>query len=528
MTRSLGCRFLMVATLGFCTVAAQGENAQTRRSFEQAAGSLAEQLAASLAELSRLRESIAAERIPLSRALADLEAELQQVRATYQDRSRTLDTRTLDLENLRRAIQARQEEAAYLGNLLNEYLRNFESRLHIAELKRHEEALKTAKLAAENTALARREVFQANLALLSVSLERLEDALGGDTFQGSAVDPNGLVQHGRFAMLGPVALFRSDDGRAVGTAEQRLGSLEPAVIPFANPLDAAAAARLVETREGAFPLDPTQGNAHKIEATQETLLEHVQKGGPVMAPIFALAGLALLVALYKWIHLSRVRAPSPARVRTLLAAVAAGDRDAAQREAAAIRGPAGRMLVAGAEHLGEPRELVEEVMYEQVLATRLSLQRLLPFIAITASSAPLLGLLGTVTGIMNTFSLMTVFGTGDVKTLSSGIAEALITTEYGLYVAIPALLLHAFLSRKAKAILDQMEKAAIGFVNQVSKTPAFLPKTSANGDGGASRAAFDDAGRIAPVDQVREALAGILAPLVHRPGVDESARTQPS
>jgi biopolymer transport protein ExbB len=98
-------------------------------------------------------------------------------------------------------------------------------------------------------------------------------------------------------------------------------------------------------------------------------------------------------------------------------------------------------------------------------------QSWLPFIAITASSAPLLGLLGTVTGIMNTFSLMTLFGTGDVKTLSSGISEALITTELGLYVAIPSLMLHALLSRKAKAVLDDMEKSAVALVNQIAKQP---------------------------------------------------------
>jgi biopolymer transport protein ExbB len=130
------------------------------------------------------------------------------------------------------------------------------------------------------------------------------------------------------------------------------------------------------------------------------------------------------------------------------------------------------MLAAGVEHMGEPAELVEEVMYEHGMSARLKLQRFLPFVAICASSAPLLGLLGTVTGIMNTFKLITVFGTGDVKTLSSGISEALITTEYGLIVAIPSLLLHAFLSRKAKAIGDDMDKAAIAFLNELKRSDA--------------------------------------------------------
>lgn len=139
--------------------------------------------------------------------------------------------------------------------------------------------------------------------------------------------------------------------------------------------------------------------------------------------------------------------------------------------AEAIKGPVGKMLSAGVEHVKEKSELIEEVMYETILATRLKLQSLLPFIAISASSAPLLGLLGTVTGIINTFKLITVFGSGDVKTLSGGISEALITTKFGLIVAIPSLLLHAFLSRKARSVVDQMQKAAAAFINQVNKTP---------------------------------------------------------
>ena len=79
--------------------------------------------------------------------------------------------------------------------------------------------------------------------------------------------------------------------------------------------------------------------------------------------------------------------------------------------------------------------------------------------------ALLLGLLGTVTGMINTFKLITVFGTGDPKRLSSGISEALVTTEYGLIIAVPCLLLFALLSRKSKGILASMEQTAVGFIN---------------------------------------------------------------
>ncbi len=86
-----------------------------------------------------------------------------------------------------------------------------------------------------------------------------------------------------------------------------------------------------------------------------------------------------------------------------------------------------------------------------------------------AAVAPLLGLLGTVTGIIKTFDLMQVFGAGDPKPLISGISEALITTELGLILAIPAMIIHAFLSRKAAGILAHLEKLSVAFINSFSR-----------------------------------------------------------
>jgi biopolymer transport protein ExbB len=165
-----------------------------------------------------------------------------------------------------------------------------------------------------------------------------------------------------------------------------------------------------------------------------------------------------------------VRKPSNKQVKALVDAVGEKNSEKAQKQAESIGGPVGEMLATGVQHMSEPRELIEEVMYEKMLATRLRLQKALPFIAITAASAPLLGLLGTVTGIINTFQMITIFGTGDVKNLSGGISEALITTKFGLIVAVPALLLHALLSRQARGVVDQMEKSGVALVNAIMKT----------------------------------------------------------
>jgi biopolymer transport protein ExbB len=163
-----------------------------------------------------------------------------------------------------------------------------------------------------------------------------------------------------------------------------------------------------------------------------------------------------------------VPTPSQKKIDRVLDALARGDFDEAKAKVRDIRGPTGSMLEAGVKYVRETRALVEEVMFEKILETRLRLQSYLPFVAIIAAAAPLMGLLGTVVGIINTFKMITLFGTGDPKTLSAGISEALITTEFGLIVAIPSLLLHAYLSRKARNLVDGMEKTAVGFANRLS------------------------------------------------------------
>ena len=188
-----------------------------------------------------------------------------------------------------------------------------------------------------------------------------------------------------------------------------------------------------------------------------------------MWPILLLLVCALIVVVLKWVSLVFVRLPRAKHLAALLDAVRVKDNARALDAVNKMKGMTGRMLRAGVEVLDQPRELIEEAMFEKMLDAKASLNRFLPFVAVSAACAPLLGLLGTVTGIISTFNLMTVFGSGDVKMLSSGISEALITTEYGLYVAIPCVLMHSFLSRKAKGLADKMEQIAVRFMCEVGK-----------------------------------------------------------
>lgn len=430
----------------------------------------------SLAELSALRAQIGDERVPMAEQLAGLEAELAKKRETYDQVDKDLAERTQDLSNAQSKVEDLRAQSNYLGNLLNQYSNEFQARLHIAELQRYQEVINKSNLVREDTTKGDGDKFAVQIEMVNASLDKIDDAIGGTRFEGNAV-ANGVLTPGKFVLVGPTALFASADTKSIGMAEEREGQ-EPTILPYSQPEDRDAAASLAIGTGGSFPMDVTLGNAQKVESIEESWWEHVQKGGPIMIPMAVLAGAALLVVLLKWISMMFVRRPSKKQMALLIDRVDQGDFAGAKECAVEMQGPAGRMLEAGANHLGEPRDLVEEVMFEQMLSSRLKLQGWLPFVAICATSAPLLGLLGTVTGIMGTFALMTEFGTGDPKVLSSGISEALITTEHGLIVAIPSLLLHAFLSRKSRSLLDSMEKMALQFLNHLRSDPANVTEPS--------------------------------------------------
>ncbi len=314
-----------------------------------------------------------------------------------------------------------------------------------------------------------------------LSMERIDDALGGARYVGSAVDDNGVIGRGQFIQLGPIVYFAGEEDSHIGLADSRLGSNEPAIIPVPEEYIAGIAA-LGKTGAGTLPFDSTRGTARKIEETKESLIEHIKKGGAVMYPLLLLAAVSLVIGLVKWAQLIRVKRVDAKRFDRIMICVVNGQEEKAIGMANKIRGPIGKMLSAGIAHHKEPRDLIEEVLYEKVLEARTKLNSFIPVIKITAAAAPLLGLLGTVSGMINTFKLITVLGTSDAQNFSSGISEALITTEWGLIVAIPSLMLAAFLTRKSKSVLDDMEKISVGFLNHLpgseDETPTAPPPES--------------------------------------------------
>lgn len=487
---------------------ASTENGTAR--LDAATAQMIERLTAAEAELVELRERISIEREPLARRVGELEAELSEARAEYQIVLRQKDARGSDLSRLETDVEARRKEIKFLSGQLDQYAGDFDSRLLLHEKQRFGGIVEQARQASTDASLNSGEVFAAQTAMIEASLERLEGALGGERFTGQATDEQGFLREGQFLTIGPTAYFASTDFETVGRVREVAGTKTPSVLPFLEPAQNEAAAQTLRNKSGVLPIDPTLGSAARVEATEQTWLEHIEAGGPVVIPIFAMAAIALLIAIAKWFQLQFVPRPSKRQVREFLDRVRDGDNEGAERSARAMPGPTGSMLLAGSQSLGYPKELIEEVMYESMVGARRKLNSMLPFIGVAAAAAPLMGLLGTVTGIIDTFRLITEFGSGDAKSLSGGISEALITTKFGLVVAIPSLLVHAYLTRKARGIVSDMEASAMALVNRVSTIDSKSPRPASG------RELLDGGPKPDPEavrEQVEELVREMLAPL---------------
>jgi len=431
--------------------------------LDQAAASAEKQLAEAVAQLAALRETIAAEKLPVAAELRQLDTLLIEKRRERDRLERMRDNSGLELGALEEQLKVRTGELEWVGNMLNDYANRLNASLHPAEVDLYTDQILPVLNLGENSTLSRLQKLEMQAAMITLGLDRTMENAGGRAFDGGAVQPDGRLVPGRFVLLGPTGLFASADGSIAGLAER--GSAGKPRVLDVFPEGASAITALARTGSATIPIDSTLGRATALAATSETLIEHILKGGIWMYPILGFALIAFAAAIFKLLEISQFRLPSVALVTEILGHLQKDDQVEAERLAKSGGAGCADLLVTGVRHARMPKELLDELLFESLLTIKPKLERGISIIAVTASVAPLLGLLGTVTGMINTFKAITVFGTGDPKTLSGGISEALITTEYGLIVAIPTLLISAYLSRKANGLIGDMEKLSLNFIN---------------------------------------------------------------
>jgi biopolymer transport protein ExbB len=180
-----------------------------------------------------------------------------------------------------------------------------------------------------------------------------------------------------------------------------------------------------------------------------TLWERLPEGGWVGYLTIVLGVIAALVAVLRWAVVTLT-------TRKVLAQQ--------KSERADTGNPLGRVMAVYEENRAADPETLELRLDEAVLRETSALERFIWLIKVVSILAPLLGLLGTVTGMIRTFQAITLFGAGDPKMMAGGISEALVTTFIGLTVAIPLVLLHALLANNTKRITDILDEQSAGLI----------------------------------------------------------------
>ena len=272
-----------------------------------------------------------------------------------------------------------------------------------------------------------------------------------ERYSAEVVDDSGtkgereVVRVGTFNVLdgdGRYLNWESNTGNLVELPSQPAGRYVSAASQFVN-------AESGERED--FWLDPSGGSLLSLLLQTPDLRERIDQGGMIGYIILALGGFALLLTLERLISLGIVTMKVNRQARS-------SEPDP--------NNPLGRVMQVYQQNRHKDSETLELKLSESIAQESPKLTRFLAVLKIIAVVAPLLGLLGTVTGMINTFQAITLFGTGDPKLMAGGISQALVTTVMGLAVAIPTVLLHTVVQGRSKRLSQLLEERSIGIIAQ--------------------------------------------------------------
>ena len=203
-----------------------------------------------------------------------------------------------------------------------------------------------------------------------------------------------------------------------------------------------------------FGIDVTKGGILALLVESPTIKDRINQGGIVGYCIIGLGIVGLLIAIWRFIGLSTDSRKVSAQLK---------------RDTASTDNPLGRVLAAYESNQQADTETIELKLSEAALKEMPGLTKGLLFIKVISVVAPLMGLLGTVTGMIKTFQVITLYGAGDPKMMAGGISQALMTTVLGLVVAIPMVLLHTVVSGQSRKVINILQSQSAGLVAQHSE-----------------------------------------------------------
>jgi len=310
--------------------------------------------------------------------------------------------------------------------------------------------------------------YPATLAKLFSETLNLADQLSSvRVVEGTFYLKDGTEKKGTLVKVGNIATY--------GIAGDTAGVLVPAggnKLKLWDAPESAATAQALSQKTLPATLDIFiyENTSKEVEdKAEKSTMDVIESGGMIGWVIVLLGLFALLLVVLRAIFLSGAGSKTMPVAKETLVQLQAKGIEATLAFLKNKKGAAARVMKATVRNLGRDREHVEDIVAESIMHESERLDRFGSAIMVVAAVAPLLGLLGTVTGMIATFDVITEFGTGDPKLLSGGISIALVTTELGLIVAIPLLLLGNLLNGWAERIKDGMEQSALHLINEYNK-----------------------------------------------------------
>ncbi len=417
----------------------------------------------------------------LDDVLRAVKQERQAVSAQNREREarflRERDQQKAELAKIRAAVKAAEEEAARLERVRNDNDRKLdELRAQLAERQgEFGELFGTARAAAGdlNEQLADSlvsaqfpgrgealvEVAQSKTLPSIVQLEGLWFTLLQEAseqakvvrFNAPVIDTDNRATQREVVRIGPFVAM--SDGEYLRFED---GTLQ--YLPRQPGGNANQAAARVEAHRGdgfvAGVIDPSLGTLLGLVVEQPTFQERVAQGGGIGYAIIAVAIFGVLLATYKWIALSLTGAAVRRQMKS--------DQPSASN-------PLGRIMQVYQDNREANIETLQLKLDDAVLKEVPKLESGLNLVKVLAAVAPLMGLLGTVIGMIVTFQAITLFGTGDPKLMAGGISQALVTTVQGLIAAIPLLILHALAAGSSRRVTQVLEEQSAGLIAEMAE-----------------------------------------------------------
>ena len=374
----------------------------------------------------------------MKKALKKENAKTESLKATFQKQKELIKTYNLELdkkgESLKDIFTITKQEARDFQSLVGTSMTS-------TQLKNRAVFLETISLSHDNPTIENIRIFWQKY------LQEIIESGKIVSYETRLVNAQGTHEKEKVTRIGVFSAFndnqylRYDDSleEFVSLMRQPGSSALSYIKEYYNPSSSVVP----------ILIDPTRGVLFSMLKEKATITERIEQGGIIGYIILSLGAFTLLYSLFKFTQLSM----ADQKIKKQLINPEAIDDN-----------PMGRILKAFEKHKGKEIAAIESKLDSALIKEIPSIQSGLPMIKLIAAVAPLLGLLGTVTGMIETFQSITLFGTGDPKLMAGGISQALMTTVLGLVVAIPILFIYNILNAKAKKIIETLTQQSSALV----------------------------------------------------------------